>query len=115
MLWRVVHKSTAGMLSSIPEAVGLVGNSPWGCALASSAAVERGARTSMWRRRWCQAEIQRGVTVIIFMQADHFADQWPGDENQLALPFNLAVAADPAQCEVAGVDRICEPGRIGSR
>src|SRR5712692_9752930 len=62
-----------------------------------------------------RSEVHRGVTVIIFMQADHFADQWPGDENQLALPFNLAVAADPAQCEVAGVDRICEPGRIGSR
>ena len=62
-----------------------------------------------------RSEVHRGVTVIIFMQADHFADQWPGDENQLALPFNLAVAADPAQFEVAGVDRICEPGRIGSR
>src|SRR6266852_477767 len=62
-----------------------------------------------------RSEVHRGVSVIIFMQADHFADQWPGDENQLALPFNLAVAADPAQCEVAGVDRICEPGRIGSR
>src|SRR5216684_1299322 len=62
-----------------------------------------------------RSEVHRGVAVIIFMQADHFADQWPGDENQLALPFNLAVAADPAQFEVAGVDRICEPGRIGSR
>src|SRR6266849_2731295 len=62
-----------------------------------------------------RSEVHRGVAVIIFMQADHFADQWPGDENQLALPFNLAVAADPAQCEVAGVDWIFEPGRIGSR
>ena len=62
-----------------------------------------------------RSEVHRGVTVIIFMQADHFADQWPGDENQLALPFNLAVGADPTQCEVAGVGRICEPGRIGSR
>src|SRR6266436_7227289 len=88
----------------------------------SSSRAERPART------WCKleseavdgtelnrSEVHRGVAVIIFMQADHFADQWPGDENQLALPFNLAVAADPAQCEVAGVGRICEPGRIGSR
>src|SRR5260370_13294990 len=62
-----------------------------------------------------RSEIQRGVTVSIFMQTNQFTDQRSGDENQLALPFNLAVAADPAQCEVAGVDRICEPGRIGSR
>src|SRR5712692_11255661 len=27
-----------------------------------------------------RSEVHRGVTVIIFMQADHFADQWPGDE-----------------------------------
>src|SRR5258708_9248941 len=88
----------------------------------SSSRAERPART--WFKLESEAvdgtelnrsEVHRGVAVIIFMQADHFADQWPGDENQLALPFNLAVAADPAQCEVAGVDRICEPGRIGSR
>src|SRR5260370_2827638 len=88
----------------------------------SSSRAERPART--WFKVESEAvngtelnrsEVHRGVAVIIFMQADHFADQWPGDENQLALPFNLAVAADPAQCEVAGVDRICEPGRIGSR
>src|SRR6266849_3201570 len=62
-----------------------------------------------------RSEIQRGVTVSIFMQTNQFTDQRSGDENQLALPFNLAVAADPAQCEVAGVDWIFEPGRIGSR
>src|SRR6266851_962069 len=84
----------------------------------SSSRAERPART--WFKVESEAvngtelnrsEVHRGVAVIIFMQADHFADQWPGDENQLALPFNLAVAADPAQFEVAGVDRICEPGR----
>jgi hypothetical protein len=62
-----------------------------------------------------RSEVHRGVAVIIFMQADHFADQRLGDENQLALPFNLAVAADPAQFKVAGVGQIFEPGRIGSR
>ena len=30
MLRRVVHKSTAGILRAIPEAVGFVGNSPLG-------------------------------------------------------------------------------------
>src|SRR5260370_42105738 len=92
------------------------------CCVVSSSGAERPARTWFKLERNAvdgtelnRSEVHRGVTVIIFMQADHFADQWPGDENQLALPFNPAVAADPAQFEVAGVDRICEPGRIGSR
>src|SRR5229473_2354559 len=62
-----------------------------------------------------RSEVHRGVAVIIFMQANHLTDQWPSDENQLALPFNLAVAAHPAPFAVAGVGRIFEPGRIGSR
>ena len=44
-----------------------------------------------------RSEVQRGVTVRIFMQTNQFTDQRSGDENQFALPFNLAVAADPAR------------------
>src|SRR6266851_962068 len=62
-----------------------------------------------------RSEIQRGVTVSIFMQTNQFTDQRSGDENQLALPFNLAVAADPAQVAVAGIERILQAGRIGAR
>src|SRR5713226_10227255 len=61
-----------------------------------------------------RSKVHRGVTVILFMQANHFTDQRLGDENQLALPFNLAVAADPAPFEVAVVERIFEAGRIRS-
>jgi hypothetical protein len=49
------------------------------------------------------------------MQANHFADQRLGDENQLALPFDLAVAAYPAQFEITGLAWIFEASRIGSR
>src|SRR5579864_1475519 len=62
-----------------------------------------------------RSEVHRGVAVIIFMQANHLTDQWPGDENQLALPFNLAVAAHPAQFEVVGIERVFQADRIGSR
>ena len=62
-----------------------------------------------------RSEVHGGVALIIFMQANHFADPRPGDENQFALPFNLAVAAYPAQFEIAGVVRIFDAGRIGAR
>src|SRR5216684_2414299 len=118
MLWRVVHQSTAGMLSAIPEAVGLVGNSPSGCALASSRPWSAGRELQCGAvdgAKLNRSEIQRGVTVSIFMQTNQFTDQRSGDENQLALPFNLAVAADPAQVAVAGRERILPAGRIGAR
>jgi len=62
-----------------------------------------------------RSEIHRGVTVSIFMHTNQFTDQRSGDKNQLALPFNLAVAADPARFEVAGIERIFQAGRVGSR
>src|SRR5260370_7011592 len=40
-------------------------------------------------------EVHRGVTVIIFIQADHFADQCPADDTPPPLPFTLAVASHP--------------------
>ncbi len=62
-----------------------------------------------------RSEVGLGIAIVIFQQANHFAGQRFGNKNQLALPFNLAVAAHSAQFEVAGVRRILEARRIGSR
>src|SRR5713101_6895254 len=62
-----------------------------------------------------RSKVQRGVAFIIFMQANYFASQRSSDENQLALPFDLAVAADSAPFEVTAIEWIFEAGRIGSR
>src|ERR1700751_143413 len=59
-----------------------------------------------------RSEVYLGVPVIIFAQADDFTGQRLGDKNQLALPFNLAVAAHPSQFEVAGVGWVLEARRI---
>src|SRR5260370_8620989 len=68
----------------------------------SSSRAERPART--WFKVESEAvngtelnrsEVHRGVAVIIFMQADHFADHCPGDENHLPLHFTLPVPAHP--------------------
>src|SRR5260370_35642784 len=78
------------------------------CSVVSSSRAERPARTWFKLERNAvdgtelnRSEVHRAVTVIIFRQADHFADQWPGDENQLALPLNPSVLAYRAQFDVA--------------
>src|SRR5260370_17410824 len=49
------------------------------------------------------------------MRSYILGDECLADENQFALPPDLAVAADPAQLEVGGIVRILEPVRISSR
>src|SRR5689334_375064 len=60
-----------------------------------------------------RSKVDLGITVIIFLQANHFTDQRLGDEYQLTLPFDFAVAAHAAQCEITGIDWILQPGWIG--
>ena len=62
-----------------------------------------------------RSEVHLGVALVIFMQAHYFAHHWLGDENQLALPFALAVMAHSAQCKIVRIERIFKAGRIGSR
>src|SRR5260370_23925278 len=49
------------------------------------------------------------------MRSYILGDECLADENQFAMPPDLAVAADPAQLEVGGLVRILEPVRISSR
>src|ERR1700731_4483700 len=117
MLRRVVHKSTAGFLEQPHRLWALWTTRLWVLGVRvhrpPSAGLEL-QRDAVNGAKLDRSKVHCGVTVIIFMQANHFTDQWLGDENQLALPFNLAVAAHPAQFEVAGIGRIFEAGRIGS-
>jgi len=55
------------------------------------------------------------VAIFGLDHANRLADQCLADKDQLARPFDLAVAAHPADRNVAAVARIVKPLRVGPR
>src|SRR6516164_6042236 len=89
-----------------------------------------GAVVSLPLRRWPpvepsafavdEAELEGGVAHAPFAQLgsvdpDRLADQHLADEDQIALPLDLAVGPHAADDGVAAVARLAQGARIGSR
>ena len=55
------------------------------------------------------------VAALGLGDANRFADQRFADEDQFARPFDLAVAAGAADCDIRVIARIGEPIRVGPR
>src|SRR5438270_12252351 len=55
------------------------------------------------------------VATFGFADANRFADQRLADKDQLTGPFDLAVAAHPADRDIAAIARLVNPLRVGPR
>src|SRR5258705_12399796 len=62
-----------------------------------------------------RSEVNFRVSVVGFHESYDLVYQCLADEDQRALPPDLAVAADPAEIEVGGQGWILEPCRIDPR
>jgi hypothetical protein len=65
---RVVHKSTAGILTPIPEAVDLVGNPPPGLTTNTVALLQQRVSANCWRSRRLRSTYRKPEAV---------SDEWP--------------------------------------